>query len=81
MLYVMLVGAYPFERPEDKHDSQKLQKMIQVRALNPHRKKKGMDGCGVVQMACALGAPPLAPVADVGRTRRGWSDDPSRPVA
>lgn len=32
MLYVMLVGAYPFERPEDKHDNQKLQKMIQVRA-------------------------------------------------
>jgi hypothetical protein len=31
MLYVMLVGAYPFERPEDKTDSQKLQKMIQVR--------------------------------------------------
>ncbi len=31
MLYVMLVGAYPFERPEDKHDNQKLQKMIQVR--------------------------------------------------
>ncbi len=30
MLYVMLVGAYPFERPEDKTDSQKLQKMIQV---------------------------------------------------
>ena len=30
MLYVMLVGAYPFERPEDKHDTQKLQKMIQV---------------------------------------------------
>lgn len=30
MLYVMLVGAYPFERPEDKSDSQKLQKMIQV---------------------------------------------------
>lgn len=29
MLYVMLVGAYPFERPEDKTDSQKLQKMIQ----------------------------------------------------
>lgn len=29
MLYVMLVGAYPFERPEDKHDHQKLQKMIQ----------------------------------------------------
>ncbi len=25
MLYVMLVGAYPFERPEDKHDNQKLQ--------------------------------------------------------
>ena len=31
MVYVMLVGAYPFERPEDKHDNQKLQKMIQVR--------------------------------------------------
>lgn len=30
MLYVMLVGAYPFERPEDKTDTQKLQKMIQV---------------------------------------------------
>lgn len=30
MLYVMLVGAYPFERPEDKTDNQKLQKMIQV---------------------------------------------------
>ena len=29
MLYVMLAGAYPFERPEDKHDAQKLQKMIQ----------------------------------------------------
>lgn len=26
----MLVGAYPFERPEDKHDNKKLQKMIQV---------------------------------------------------
>lgn len=25
----MLVGAYPFERPEDKTDPQKLQKMIQ----------------------------------------------------
>lgn len=29
MLYVMLVGTYPFERPEDKNDPQKLQKMIQ----------------------------------------------------
>jgi hypothetical protein len=35
MLYVMLVGAYPFERPEDKHDNQKLQKMIQVSAAVP----------------------------------------------
>ena len=33
MLYVMLVGAYPFERPEDKHDNKKLQKMIQVRHM------------------------------------------------
>jgi len=29
MLYVMLAGCYPFERPEDKHDNQRLQKMIQ----------------------------------------------------
>lgn len=34
MLYVMLVGGYPFERPEDKHDQQKLQKMIQVRGAS-----------------------------------------------
>ena len=34
MVYVMLVGAYPFERPEDKHDNQKLQKMIQVRSCS-----------------------------------------------
>jgi hypothetical protein len=34
MLYVMLVGAYPFERPEDKTDSQKLQKMIQVSTVS-----------------------------------------------
>jgi serine/threonine protein kinase len=36
MLYVMLVGAYPFERPEDKHDPQKLQKMIQVCDMSSH---------------------------------------------
>ena len=35
MLYVMLVGAYPFERPEDKHDQQKLQNMIKVRLCKP----------------------------------------------
>ena len=35
MLYVMLVGAYPFERPEDKHDNKKLQKMIQVSFFEP----------------------------------------------
>ena len=35
MLYVMLVGAYPFERPEDKHDNKKLQKMIQVSSPHP----------------------------------------------
>ena len=28
-----MVGAYPFERPEDKNDNQKLQKMIQVMHL------------------------------------------------
>ena len=36
MVYVMLVGAYPFERPEDKHDNQKLQKMIQVCSMLSH---------------------------------------------
>ena len=35
MLYVMMVGAYPFERPEDKNDTQKLQKMIQVGHITP----------------------------------------------
>eukprot|EP00210_Caulerpa_lentillifera_P003735 g3568.t1 len=29
MLYVMMVGFYPFERPEEKNDKAKLQKMIQ----------------------------------------------------
>ena len=43
MLYVMLVGAYPFERPEDKHDNQKLQKMIQVRRLAGAG--AGVQGC------------------------------------
>ena len=28
--WVQMVGAYPFERPEDKNDPAKLQKMIQV---------------------------------------------------
>lgn len=31
MLYVMLVGAYPFERQDDKNNPNKLQKMITVR--------------------------------------------------
>jgi hypothetical protein len=46
MLYVMLVGAYPFERPEDKHDNQKLQKMIQVRPAGGPRGRGG-SGCGL----------------------------------
>ena len=29
MLYVMLAGAYPFERPEDKHDPQRMEKLLQ----------------------------------------------------
>ena len=33
LLYIMLMGAYPFERPEDRHHSQKVQRMIQVRDL------------------------------------------------
>jgi hypothetical protein len=45
MLYVMLVGAYPFERPEDKHDNQKLQKMIQVGAGAQHASACGALGC------------------------------------
>ena len=44
MLYVMLVGAYPFERPEDKHDNQKLQKMIQVSAAM-HSKRFRVSEC------------------------------------
>ena len=32
-LMAQMVGAYPFERPEDKNDTQKLQKMIQVKPL------------------------------------------------
>jgi hypothetical protein len=50
MLYVMLVGAYPFERPEDKHDNQKLQKMIQVGARGGgggEGRLVGGRGCGV----------------------------------
>ena len=31
MLYVMLVGAYPFERREDKDSAERLQEMRQVR--------------------------------------------------
>lgn len=31
---LQMVGAYPFERPEDKNDTQKLQKMIQVSLEN-----------------------------------------------
>ncbi len=45
MLYVMLVGAYPFERPEDKHDNQKLQKMIQVRWSSYFAVFKPICGC------------------------------------
>jgi hypothetical protein len=49
MLYVMLVGAYPFERPEDKTDTQKLQKMIQV-TLEGHCSS---PGCHTQQYACS----------------------------
>ena len=45
MVYVMLVGAYPFERPEDKHDNQKLQKMIQVRSCST------APSCNVLSLA------------------------------
>ena len=55
MVYVMLVGAYPFERPEDKHDNQKLQKMIQAHS----------PACLVLPLsmiaprgACPMAAPP-----------------------
>ena len=30
MLYVMLVGSYPFERPEDKNNKRRLDTMMQV---------------------------------------------------
>lgn len=28
MLYVMLAGAYPFERPEDKNDPNRMEKLL-----------------------------------------------------
>lgn len=50
MLYVTLVGQYPFERPEDKQDPQKLHKMIrrivQVDYQLPSRVKVS-EGCQV----------------------------------
>lgn len=61
MVYVMLVGAYPFERPEDKHDNQKLQKMIQACAPGLHLSKppgKLVSWASVHRMAssrCASG--------------------------
>lgn len=48
MLYVMLVGAYPFERPEDKHDNKKLQKMIQV--------SRSYSGHALIQTFAHLGS-------------------------
>jgi hypothetical protein len=51
MLYVMLAGAYPFERPEDKGDPQKLQRMIQ-RILR-------------VEYALPAALRPSAPLADL----------------
>ena len=56
MLYVMLVGAYPFERPEDKHDNQKLQKMIQVRGGQRPRAWGGRaEGGPPVSFDCYVG--------------------------
>jgi hypothetical protein len=58
MVYVMLVGAYPFERPEDKHDNQKLQKMIQARSgwvLYACRQISPMFSSGCCVLACCRG--------------------------
>ena len=59
MLYVMLVGAYPFERPEDKHDNQKLQKMIQVTRgeKGGGGGARGRAGPGSAQRAACTTAP------------------------
>ena len=38
VMVVQMSGAYPFERPEDKHDTQKLAKMIQA-SLSGFQKK------------------------------------------
>jgi len=50
MLFVTLVGQYPFERPEDKGDPQKLHKMIrrivQVDYAFPSR-VQASEGCQV----------------------------------
>ena len=35
-MVVQMSGAYPFERPEDKHDTQKLAKMIQASLSDFH---------------------------------------------
>ena len=78
MLYVMLVGAYPFERPEDKADHQKLQKMIQ-RILHVDYAVPGhirlSDDCKdllkqvcVVGVGCVCGGVRVCGVGGVG----GW---------
>ena len=70
MVYVMLVGAYPFERPEDKHDNQKLQKMIQARA--PGLRTRQGPSCGrpvhlsACEAHCAAWRLPVSPAGNHG---------------
>jgi hypothetical protein len=91
MLYVMLVGAYPFERPEDKHDNQKLQKMIQVgaAALVPGFALAvtswspsvsvivfGLYGsAGVLELLMVLGGAWVCPTCSPERTRAAWAKE------
>jgi len=63
MLYVMLVGAYPFERPEDKHDNQKLQKMIQARGRN----QVIVARCALLRLSRVLAVPGRAATRGGGR--------------
>lgn len=63
MLYVMLVGAYPFERQEDKGNPQKLQAMITVSGHLCHFSRTGKyhDGeATAFPLAWEGGAPDLA---------------------
>ena len=82
MLYVMLVGAYPFERPEDKHDNQKLQKMIQ-RILHvdyhvPSHIRLSDDCKDLLKKVEGRGRVGVGRGGGLGRGSRGWGPQQGR---